>query len=341
MILSAPALSNPRRPNPPRRALLAAAATLLTGCNAMPPSAGLRLPPPVDGQFVMSDGAKLPLRAWLPPGEPNAVMLALHGFNDSRDAFEVPAPSFAAIGIAVYAPDQRGFGGAPNRGIWAGAELMTHDARAMAELLGQQHPGKPLFLLGESMGGAVLMRLAATRDVVGVSGYILAAPAVWGRDQMDVFLRSGLWLISHVVPGLSVNNGGPVTVLASDNLPALHRLARDPLTLHDTRFDAVRGLVDLMDDALAAAPYFNVPGLFLYGAHDELVPKAAMRAAWRGLAGKSTARLGYYTHGYHLMLRDLGRAAVINDIVGWMSDQKGSLLSGADRRAAGWMAHGA
>ena len=60
--------------------------------------------------FVMPDGTRLPYREWLPAGPPTAVVLALHGMNDSRDAWEYPGPDFAAGGIAVFAPDQRGFG---------------------------------------------------------------------------------------------------------------------------------------------------------------------------------------------------------------------------------------
>ncbi len=343
MIVGPPVVSNPphaaqRRVT--RRVLLSASAALLAGCAAMPRVAAERgHPPTLDGAFVMSDGVALPMRAWLPAGEPNAVVLALHGFNDSRDAFELSAPDFAAIGIAFYAPDQRGFGEAAVRGVWAGADQMAADAQAMAELLVRLHPGSKLFLLGESMGGAVLMRLAATRQVAGVAGYVMASPAVWGREQMDLFLRTGLWVVSHAAPGYSVRDGGPVTVRASDNIAALRRLSRDPLTLHDTRLRTLRGLVDLMDDALAAAPAFTAPGLFLYGGHDELVPKPAMRAAWRMLGRHRRVRLAYYPNSYHLLLRDHGRAAPINDILGWMRDPAGMLLSGADRRAADWMAH--
>ena len=78
-----------------------------------------------DGSFLMADGAGLPFRAWLPQGaaerEPAAVVLALHGFNDSRDAWELPGPAFAAAGVAVFAPDQRGFGATAARGLWPGA----------------------------------------------------------------------------------------------------------------------------------------------------------------------------------------------------------------------------
>ncbi len=63
--------------------------------------------------FTMPDGAQLPYRVWLPGQQPETVVLALHGFNDSRDAWEYPAAAFAAAGVAVYAPDQRCFGAAP------------------------------------------------------------------------------------------------------------------------------------------------------------------------------------------------------------------------------------
>ncbi len=41
--------------------------------------------------------------------------------NEHARAFaEDAAPWFADEGVALYAYDQRGFGGSPNRGIWAG-----------------------------------------------------------------------------------------------------------------------------------------------------------------------------------------------------------------------------
>ena len=97
-------------------------------CGAIVP--GIAVAGPVDGVFVMPDGARLPYRAWLPDGEPSAVVLALHGMNDSRDAWEIPAPDFAAAGVAVFSPDQRGFGDAPDRGHFAGARCAwPQDAR--------------------------------------------------------------------------------------------------------------------------------------------------------------------------------------------------------------------
>src|SRR5579875_1197139 len=58
-----------------------------------------------DGSFTMPDGFVLPYRSWMPEGPPATVILALHGFNDSRDGWEYPAPAFRSAGMAVYAPD--------------------------------------------------------------------------------------------------------------------------------------------------------------------------------------------------------------------------------------------
>ena len=163
----------------------------LGGCASLPvydpvlpalPAAALQ----VDALFTMGDGARLPVREWLPAGRPRAVVLALHGFNDSRDAWALPAPVLQGSGIAVFAPDQRGFGAAPGRGRWPGAGALEADAATMLQQLRGRYPGVPLFAMGESMGGAVLMGLAARADAPAVEGWILLSPAVWGRAQMGV-----------------------------------------------------------------------------------------------------------------------------------------------------------
>jgi acylglycerol lipase len=289
--------------------------------------------------FVMPDGIRLPYRVWMPSGSPSAVVLALHGMNDSRDAWEIPGPAFAAAGIAVFAPDQRGFGATATRGLWAGTRGLVDDARVMARLLRERYPGVRLYLMGESMGASVLMVLATGPSPPQVDGYVLVAPAVWGRAEMNIFMRGALWVASHTMPGVVLENRGYVKITASDNHEALVRLSNDPLTLHGTRVDAVGGLVDLMDTALASSSSFRARALFLYGGKDDLVPKRAIMATWRALPGGGTT-LAYYPDRYHLAMRDLGRDTVIGDVVGWMKDPAAPLVSGADRAAEAWVKEG-
>jgi alpha-beta hydrolase superfamily lysophospholipase len=285
--------------------------------------------------FVMPDGFQLPFRAWLPDDTPRAVILALHGMNDSRDAWEYPAPDMAQAGIAVYSPDLRGFGATETRGLWPGRDGLVSDTRAMVGLLRARYPTTKLILMGESMGAAVLMDLASRPDAPKVDGYVLIAPAVWGRARMNWVLRTSLFVAANTFPGIRLTGRGVVKVTATDNRVALRRLSTDPLTLRGARIDAIRGLVDLMDSALAAAPGFRAPALFMYGGKDELIPAKATAATWRMLPDGPVR--AFYPDGYHLLLRDLNRAAPIGDILAWIARPALPLPSGADRAAAEWL----
>ena len=321
------------------RLCAAAALLLLAGCgNRLPPYgapeqpvASAALP---DTMFTMADGTVLPARVWLPGTAPTAVILALHGFNDSRDQWALPGPVFAAAGIAVYAPDQRGFGATPTRGTWPGVAPLVDDAAAMAAELRRRYPATPLYAMGESMGGAVALSLAA-RPNPPVDGTIMLSPAVWGRSEQGFVLASALWAANGIAPGYQIKAGDmPVQVRASDNRAALIALARDPLTIRTTRVRALAGLVDLMDAGQANAGHVQGRTFIAYGAHDELVPASAMAVAWAKLPPGT--RRAVYPNGYHLLMRDLDRQAPINDVIAWINDPNALLPSGADIAAAAW-----
>ncbi|HYN39394.1 MAG TPA: alpha/beta hydrolase, partial [Rhodospirillales bacterium] len=226
---------------------------LLLACAPVQVPAGPAVTAPAVHEDVLqaADGARLPLRAWLPEsGPPDAVVVALHGFNDYSNFFDGAGRFLAGRGIASYAYDQRGFGAAPNRGLWPGDNALTTDLRAAIAAVRSRHPGTPLFLFGESMGGAVVMTLLAEPQPPAVDGAVLAAPAVWGRSSMPWYQTTVLWMAVHTFPWSRVSGGG-LGIQASDNIEMLKALGRDPLVIKGTRVDAVWGLVNLMDRAMA------------------------------------------------------------------------------------------
>jgi acylglycerol lipase len=320
---------------------------LLLGLGACTLPAILR-PVPPDGPldtmiqpslaFTLPDGTTLPARAWLPPpGTPTrGVILALHGYTDSRDGFEISAPDFAAAGYALYAPDQLGFGATATRGHWPGTAALVNDAAALTTQLRARYPGLPVIIMGESMGGAVAAILAA-RPGQAADATILLAPAVWGWDQLTTPLAIALRLTNALAPAWApdpAHAGGEIW--ASDNIDALIRMGRDPLTLRTPSIAMTKGLVDLMTAAQDAMPNLHGPVLIADGRRDMIVPPAATAAAWEKLP--PTTRRAFYPNGYHLLLRDTARALVEADILAWLNNPSSWLPSAADAAAAAWQA---
>ena len=298
---------------------------ILLGLAACAPSLAPRgtdavTPVMADDTITMRDGTSLPLRRW-EADAPRAVIVALHGMGDYSNAFDSPGKVWAKMGITTLAYDQRGFGAGPNPGLWAGAAVMRDDLHDAVAAAHARYPGIPLFALGESMGGAVLLTAlaSATPRKLDVAGVILVAPAVWSRGDMPLSYRAALFLAAHLMPGLVLSNSAAssvVTIMPSDNIPMLRAMRRDPLVQKNTRTGTLYGLVDLMDEARHAVPAAPPPILLLTGDRDQVIPKPPTEAVIAALGDKATVKR--YPNGYHMLLRDLDGAAVAGDVADWI-----------------------
>jgi alpha-beta hydrolase superfamily lysophospholipase len=313
--------------------LAVALGLLLGGCTEAvrpaAPAADARL---ARAHYVAPDGAVLPVRAWLPQsGRPKAVVLALHGFNDYSNAFALPGHYLSERGIAVYAYDQRGFGHAPGRGTWAGQSAYAADVAEFARQLRQRYGTTPLYLLGESMGGAIAIVAASSDPPPDVDGVILSAPAVWARDTMPWYQRAALAIAEAAAPDLELTGSG-LKIQASDNIEILRGLGRDPLVIKGTRVRAIAGLADLMDSAQARAGQIKPPVLLLYGGKDQLIPSEPVGLMLKKLPARTGTRVAFYPGGYHMLLRDLHADQVLDDVAAWVKDRGKPLPSGAEQR---------
>lgn len=298
---------------------------LLTACSphiAAPPGSAPSSSSPhlVEHFFVSFDHTELPLRMWLPADQINGVIVALHGFNDYSNFIKDSASFFNQRKLAVYAYDQRGFGKSPTRGQWSGWQTMGEDLATFITLIKQIHPGTPVYILGESMGGAVAIVTMAQSNPPDVKGVILVAPAVWARSAMPFHQRFVLWLAAHTIPWAKVT-GQSLGITASDNIEMLSKLGKDPLVIKETRIEVLYGLSNLMDKAYASADQFRASSLILYGEKDEVIPRQPVFDFYKRLPLRSLGRqrMFLYENGYHMLLRDLQAGGVLTDAVMWIN----------------------
>lgn len=284
------------------------------------------------GALLMDDGARLPLARWAPEGgEPWAVIIALHGMNDSRASFRLAGPWWAERGIETWAIDQRGFGAAPGRGVWAGQARMTEDLRTAVALARVRHPRAVIAVAGESMGGAVAVAAFGSDRPPAADRVVLLAPAVWGWSAQGPVNSAGLWIAARALGDRAVDapEWAVRALPASDNRMELIRNYRDPNSLISTRFDALYGLVDLMETASLGLGDIRAPTLLLYGAHDNVIRPDPMRQALERAGERPGFRTGYYPEGWHILNRDLQAEVMYRDVEAWLRDAASPLPSGA------------
>jgi alpha-beta hydrolase superfamily lysophospholipase len=298
---------------------------LLAGC-AKPyvhPSNGENTHPQLTQSYaLMADGYRLPVSRWEAAGSPRAIVLALHGLNDYSFAFDSVGNYLAQRGITIIAYDQRGFGKTSGQGLWHGGEQLSEDLVTMTRLIKQQYSEVPLYLLGESMGGAVvLMTLASNK--LDIEGATLVAPAVWSRDFMPFYQRAALWVAANTMPSRLLTGDG-LDIQPSDNVDMLKALSEDELVIKATRVDVLYGVSNLMDTAMLASSDVHGNILLMYGKHDEIIPVEPTCKLLERLSDNNPINLdaNVYEQGYHMLTRDMQAEVVLQDIAKWIIEHK-------------------
>ena len=134
-------------------------------------------------QFAAADGLLLTRQAWRPDGEPAAVLAVVHGYGEHGGRYRGLAEDMAARGYAVHVYDLRGHGrSAGRRGHLGRFGDYLDDTAVYLEAVRGEQPGRPLFLLGHSLGGLIAAAYAEDRPTEGLAGLILSSP----------FLRLGM-----------------------------------------------------------------------------------------------------------------------------------------------------
>jgi alpha-beta hydrolase superfamily lysophospholipase len=106
-------------------------------------------------QWNGHDGAGFPGLVWEPLGEPKAQVLCIHGLSGAAADFGPLGRQLAAQGFTVWAINLRGQGNDPDHRR-RGHFLDPHEWRADLAAFADAHlDGRPLHLVGESMGSLV------------------------------------------------------------------------------------------------------------------------------------------------------------------------------------------
>jgi alpha-beta hydrolase superfamily lysophospholipase len=269
-----------------------------------------------DGRFSGSGGVPLYYQAWLPiHSRPRAVLVNLHGLGDHSGLYSNLASHFPARGTAIYAYDMRGNGRSPGQRAYLGSwKEYRGDLDAFLGRVREWEPGRPVFLLGNSLGGLVVLDyvLHQPRQVDGV---IAAAPVLGDVGVPPVLMALGR-VMSRVLPRFSLNVGMDLTGLSREP-SIIEAVLADPL-FHR------RGTARLSTEVTAAirrvhqlAGSLSLPLLILHGSADRMVPPDGSRTFFAKVQCPDR-EFREYPGAYHGLFADLGFEEVLSDLEGWI-----------------------
>lgn len=133
--------------------------------------------------FTGADGLRLHVHEWRPTGKSRGIVHLTHGMGEHAGIYDELATTLSRRGFAVYASDLRGHGLSikdwPGRLGKDGWNLLVADLIALTDVERARHPGKPLVLVGHSMGSY------AVQQIIMEHGELLDGAVLAGTTALD------------------------------------------------------------------------------------------------------------------------------------------------------------
>ena len=274
-----------------------------------------------EGSFTASDGLAIFHRAWLPAGDPKAVVLLFHGLGEHSGRYTHVAEALVGRGYAVHALDHRGHGRSEGKRVFVKEyDEFQRDLVRFRGLVEEQHPGVPLVVFGHSMGGNLALGHVLDHQE-GVRALALSGAALAVTDDVSPALRKIAGVLAKVAPGLRPQ-GLDATAVSRDPAVVQAYLA-DPLVYSGKISTGLAAaLFGAIDRFPARFAELRLPVLVMHGTADRLVPVAGSRALEAG-AVNATVTSHYYEGLYHEVLNEPEHERVIDDLLAWLDGVTG------------------
>jgi alpha-beta hydrolase superfamily lysophospholipase len=267
-----------------------------------------------------SDGLSLYWQAWI-PGTPRAALLFVHGLHDHSGRYRGPAEHFGARGYACYALDTRGHGrSAGPRVHVARFDAFVDDVLAVLGLVRERHPALPVFAIGHSQGGLVVLR-AALRKPDGLAGVVAVSPFLGVHPRSSKVRQWAARVLAPVAPGLLLANPLDARLLSRDPSVGL-AYDEDPLVSHTASPGWFVATLQAHREVLADAASLRVPALVLAAGDDRIVDPEATR---RWVSRAPADRVSYlpWPGLFHELLNEPERLEVYEAIERWLRPRSG------------------
>lgn len=267
--------------------------------------------------YVGYDGTHMFLSVYRPDNDkPRAILIVLHGLGSHAGDFREFGKYFAEKGLAVFIPDQRGFGHYSGlKGHVMSFDEYVEDIQNLVMLAKDRYLNNIMFVFGSSMGGINAVRYAI-KYPKEIDGLILHCPGV--AQNLDIGV--GKKIAGNLLSLLNVKKYVDSEINHEDttrNPKVVKEMETDPL-----RFERVTprfGIEGLRaaQDGFNSAGLIKIPVLLQQAGADKLVDPVRSKEFFDALSIKDkTWKL--YDGLYHQLHNEPEKEMVLGDLTDWL-----------------------
>lgn len=298
--------------------------------------------------FEAADKTQIFVYKWLPENMPvKGVVQIAHGMAEHAERYTHFAECLTSQGFAVYANDHRGHGKniakASDMGFFApdnGWFKTVDDMHKLSQIISAEYPGKPLFILGHSMG-SLLTRTYICNYSKELKGVILSGTA--GSPGLVGPLARFIVFICRILKG----KHGRVRLLDNMSFGSFNNKIKNPRTPFDwlsTDTNVVdKYIADPLCGGLFTVQFFSdlltglrfifknsnlkkirpdMPVLLISGSQDPVgdfgkgVNQTFKKFKKNGIRNVD---MKFYKEFRHEILNEVNKEWVYSDIAGWLN----------------------
>jgi acylglycerol lipase len=270
----------------------------------------------IEGNFSGVRNASIYYQGWLPEEDAKAVVLIVHGLGEYCGRYVNVVNHLVPRGYAVYGLDHIGHGKSEGeREVVQRFEDYTDALTIYYDMVKGWQAGKPIFLLGHSMGG--LIAAYYLLDHQGdFKGAVLSAPAVKVSDSISPVAITMSKILSAVAPKagvLALDASG-----ISRDPEVVTAYVNDPLVFHGkTPARLAAEMLKAMQRVTAEADKITLPFLVVQGGDDKLVDRGGAQMLYDKARSRDKA-IKVYEGLYHEVFNEPERAGVLQDVESWL-----------------------
>jgi acylglycerol lipase len=268
---------------------------------------------------------------WRPEGDPEYVLIYVHGVGSFLTANHDLADIILSNGGAFLGCDHLGHGRSPGPRAGATIEEVVQETELVITKARESFPDLPLFLFGSSMGALAVLDLIFKRAAFvaqHLRGVVLLSPWISNsRERPITFLEgAAIWVASSLFPYIPITSGAPIYA-EDESREYLEKVIGCPLYSPFVTPRLLNSALRAMTEVRKSAADWpsELPVLFCQGGADVRVDPVANRAWFKEVADASAKGLvscGIYEKGSHNLLKGPNRKEVLQDILDFIQRHK-------------------